>query len=162
MTGRLATWTIKLSQFYIEYKPQTTIKDQVLSDFVVECQFKAKTPKPDEGQLRPWLLFIDGSSTTESGGAGIIRIILEGFKIQKALKFKFTSTNNIAEYEALITSLKLAAHLEAEIIDIFRDSQLVAKQISGEFKTHNERMDLYLARTQELLKKILFMEALER
>ncbi|XP_074347232.1 uncharacterized protein LOC141686070 [Apium graveolens] len=112
--GRLAAWTIELNQFYIEYKPRTTIKAQVLSDFVVEYQFKTRAPKPDEDQLRPWLLFVDGSSTSDSGGAGIILISPEGFKIQQALKFGFSATNNVAEYEALITGLKLVANLEAE------------------------------------------------
>ncbi|XP_074359968.1 uncharacterized protein LOC141700089 [Apium graveolens] len=91
--------------------------------------------------------------TADSGGAGIILISREGFKIQQALKFEFPATDNVAEYEALIAGLKLAADLEAEIIDIFGDSQLVYKQISGEFKAHSERMAQYLARTQELLKK---------
>ncbi|XP_074377208.1 uncharacterized protein LOC141718723 [Apium graveolens] len=62
--------------------------------------------------------------------------------------------NNLAEYEALIAGLKLATELEVGIIDIFGDSQLVAKQISGEFKAHNENMAKYLSITQELLKKI--------
>ncbi|XP_074374330.1 uncharacterized protein LOC141714711 [Apium graveolens] len=153
ITGRLVAWTIELSQFYIEYKPRTAIKAQVLSDFVAECQFQSKTHKPEEDQSRPWLLFVDGSSTSNSGGAGVILISPEGFKIQQALKFGFSATNNVAEYEALIAGLKLASDLEAEVIDIFGDSQLVSKQISGEFKTYNERMARYLTRTQELLSK---------
>ncbi|XP_074326812.1 uncharacterized protein LOC141664756 [Apium graveolens] len=153
ITGRLAAWTIELSQFYIEYKPRTAIKAQVLSDFVTECQFKSKAHKPEDDQSRLWLLFIDGSSTSNSEGAGVILISPEGFKIQQALKFGFSATNNVAEYEVLIAGLKLASDLEAEVIDIFGDSQLVSKQISGEFKTHNERMARYLTRTQELLNK---------
>ncbi|XP_074323611.1 uncharacterized protein LOC141660520 [Apium graveolens] len=153
ITGRLAAWTIELSQFYIEYKPRTAINAQVLSDFVTECQFQSKIHKPEEGQSRPWLLFIDGSSTSNSGGAGVILISPGGFKIQQALKFRFSATNNVAEYEALIAGLKLASDLEAEVIDIFGDSQLVHKHISGEFKTHNEKMARYLARTQDLLSK---------
>lgn len=39
MTGRLTAWTIELRKFYIEYIPPTTMKAQVLSDFVAECQF---------------------------------------------------------------------------------------------------------------------------
>ncbi|XP_074347099.1 uncharacterized protein LOC141685922 [Apium graveolens] len=153
MTGRLAAWTIELSQFYIEYKPRTAIRAQVLSDFVAECQFKTKGSDPEEIQPRPWLLFVDGLSTSNSGGAGIILIIPEGFKVQQALKFEFQATNNVAEYEALIAGLKLATNLEVDFIDIFGDSQLVAKQISRGFKTHNESMAKYLAMTQELLKK---------
>ncbi|XP_074365328.1 uncharacterized protein LOC141706473 [Apium graveolens] len=153
MTGRLATWTIELSQFYIEYKPRTAIKAQVLSDFVAECQFQTKAQSFDENHLRPWLLFIDRSSTADSAGAGIILISSGGFKIQQALKFEFLATNNVAGYEALIAGLKLAMDLEAENIDVFGDSQLVSKQISGEFKAHNEKRAQYLVKTQELLKK---------
>ncbi|XP_074364304.1 uncharacterized protein LOC141705125 [Apium graveolens] len=153
ITRRLAAWTIELSQFYIEYKPRTAIKAQVLSNFVAECQFKSKAQKPEDDQSRPWLLFVDGSSTSNSGGAGVILISPEGFKIQQALKFGFSATNNVAEYEALIAGLKLTSDLEAEVIDIIGDSQLVSKQISGEFKTHNKRMARYLTRTEELLNK---------
>ncbi|XP_074341944.1 uncharacterized protein LOC141679341 [Apium graveolens] len=99
------------------------------------------------------MLFVDGSSNSNSGGAGIIFISPEGFEVQQALKFEFQATNNVAEYEALIAGLKLATDLEVDIIDIFGDSQLVVKQIIGEFKTHNENMAKYLAMTQELLKK---------
>lgn len=53
----------------------------------------------------------------------------EGFKIQQALKFSFSVTNNVAEYEALIAGAKLAIELEVKVMDIFVDSQLVAKQI---------------------------------
>ncbi|XP_074329165.1 uncharacterized protein LOC141666851 isoform X1 [Apium graveolens] len=127
ITGRLAAWTIELSQFYIEYKPRMAIKAQVLSDFVAECQFKSKAQKPEDDQSRSWLLFVDGSSTSNSGGAGVILISPEGFKIQQALRFGFSATNNVAEYEALIAGLKLASDLEAEVIDIFGDSQLVSR-----------------------------------
>ncbi|XP_074327351.1 uncharacterized protein LOC141665268 [Apium graveolens] len=129
ITGRLATWTIELSQFYIEHKPRTTIKAQVLSDFIAGCQFKSRAQKTGDDQSRPWLLFVDGSSTSNSGGAGIILISPEGFKIQQALKFGFSAINNVAEYEALIAGLKLASGLEAEVIDIFGDSQLFEKAL---------------------------------
>ncbi|XP_074346201.1 uncharacterized protein LOC141684969 [Apium graveolens] len=132
MTGRLAAWTIELSQFFIEYKPRTMIKSQVLLDFVAEYRFKCRAPRSDENQSRPWLLFIDGSSTADSGGAGIILISPEGFKIQQALKFEFPAINNVAEYEALIAGLKLAVDLEAEIIDIFEDSQMTPRSSTGE------------------------------
>ncbi|XP_074346432.1 uncharacterized protein LOC141685216 [Apium graveolens] len=151
--GQACSLDYRLSQFYIEYKPRTTIKAQVLSDFVAECQFKSKAQNPEDDQSSPWLLFVDGSSTSNSGGAGVMLISPEGFKIQQALRFGFSAINNVAEYEALIAGLKLTSDLEAEVIDIFGDSQLVSRQINGDFKTHNERMTQYLTRTQELLKK---------
>ncbi|XP_074324116.1 uncharacterized protein LOC141661034 [Apium graveolens] len=151
MSGRFVAWTNELSQFFIEYKPRTSIKAQVPSDFVAEYQYTSKQSTPDEDHSRAWLLFVDGSSTVNLGGAGIILISPEGFKVQQALKFKFQVTIKVEEYEALIAGLKLAIELEAKIINIIGDSQPVAKQVNGEFKTHNDKMALYLARVQEML-----------
>ncbi|XP_074374764.1 uncharacterized protein LOC141715184 [Apium graveolens] len=156
MTGRLVAWTIELSQFFIEYKPYTLIKSQALSDFVNECQFASKKSILEDNPSRAWLLFIDSSSTVNTGGAGKILISPEGFKVQQALKFKFQVTNNVSEYGALIVGLKLAIELEAKIVDIFGDSHLVAKQVNGEFKTHNDKMASYLARAQEMLQNISY------
>lgn len=66
MSGRLASWTIEFSQFNIEFTPQTSIKSQILADFVVKCNFEA----PEEGEMltinekKPWVFFTDGSSTS--------------------------------------------------------------------------------------------------
>ena len=44
-SDRIAKWTIKLSEFDIHYRPQTTVKDQILADFVVECSI------PNDGSI---------------------------------------------------------------------------------------------------------------
>ncbi|XP_074323773.1 uncharacterized protein LOC141660685 [Apium graveolens] len=107
MTGRLAAWTVELSQFHIEYLPRSAVKSQILSDFVVECKFDTpiieKTPFPQKA----WILYVDGSSTTSSGGT-----------------------------------------------EIFGDSQLVTKQLQGEFKAHDARMSTYLNLAMSLLEKV--------
>lgn len=154
MSGRLVAWTIELSQFHIEFIPRSAIKAQALSDFVAECQFSPTTIIEESHTTKPWTLFLDGSFTKLSGGAGIILISPEGFKIQQALKFSFHVTNNVAEYEALIGGVRLAVELQVKILDIFGDSQLVVKQLTGEFKAHSERMAAYLALSLELLQKI--------
>ena len=144
ISGRLASWTVELSQFSIEFAPRTAVKSQVLSDFIAECSFSESATTPSQlATDKAWTLFTDGSSTVEAGGAGILLISPEGFKVQQAIRFKFPATNNEAEYEALIAGLNLAKHLEVRIIDIFCDSQLVVKQVSGDFKTSNDRMAAY-------------------
>lgn len=76
------------------------------------------------------VLFVDESSTDAFGGAGVILISPEGFKIQQASKFSFSVTNNVAEYEVLIAEVRLSIELEVKILDIFGDSQLVAKHLN--------------------------------
>ncbi|XP_074336456.1 uncharacterized protein LOC141673602 [Apium graveolens] len=101
-----------------------------------------------------WTLYVDGSSISSSGGAGVILISPEGFKIQQALKFSFPVINNVAEYEALLTGLRLAIKLEVNILEIFGDSKLVTKQLHGEFKAHDARMLTYLKLAMSLLEKV--------
>lgn len=58
----------------------------------------------------------------------------------------------MTEYKALNGGL--AIELEVKILDIFGDSQLMVKQLNGEFKAHNERMTAYLALSVDHLQKI--------
>ncbi|CAA0820464.1 Unknown protein, partial [Striga hermonthica] len=67
-SGRMVKWAIELGQFDIHYQPRTTIKAQALSDFIAEF-----TPAiAVHYNNQPWVLYIDGSSTANRAGAGIV------------------------------------------------------------------------------------------
>ena len=79
ISGRLVNWAIELSQFSLTFLPRTTVKAQVLADFVVECNFpKNQTtpmetePEIPESNPDSWVLHVDGFSTTERSSAGLI------------------------------------------------------------------------------------------
>ena len=57
--------------------------------------------------------------------ASIILITLDGMVVEYVLRFTFPTSNNEAEYEALIIGLKLAKELEAHKLKVFNDFQLV-------------------------------------
>ena len=67
--GRLALWAIELSEFDIQYRPRTTIKGQVVADFIAEF-----THDEDKGveESPHWSIYTDGSSNKQVGGAGIV------------------------------------------------------------------------------------------
>ena len=46
---------------------------------------------------------------------------------------EFNASNNVVEYEVLISKLKIANRLGAQTIEVFSDSQLIVKKMSGEF-----------------------------
>ena len=96
-SGRLMKWTLELSEFDIKYKPKTTIKGQVLADFVMEFTPAELTEDtratPD---LPIWKLFIDGAANAQGSGAGLILTSPEGIDIEYALKFGFQASNNEA------------------------------------------------------------------
>lgn len=74
-----------------------------------------------------WALYVDGSSTSDVSGAGVILTSPEGFKVQQTIRFWFKATNNEAKYEAILDGLQLAKSLEVQRLAIFSDSQLVVK-----------------------------------
>ena len=62
-------------------------------------------------------------------------------------------TNNQAEYEALISALESATTLQAEEIICHLDSQLVVRQVTGEYSVKNSELRKLWIRVQELTKK---------
>ena len=68
----------------------------------------------------------------------------EGDKIECMIRLDFPSTNNEAEYEALVAGLDLAKVAGAENMIIHCDSQVITSQINDDYKCRNERMKKYL------------------
>ena len=62
--------------------------------------------------------------------------------------------NNEAEYLALISGINLCIKNQITNISIFADSELVVKQINGDYKVKNERMAALHKKTHELLSKL--------
>ena len=142
---RLMKWAIELSEFDIRYKPKTAIKGQVLADFVME--FTSAEPAKDAEtttDLCIWKLSVDGASNAQGSGAGLILTSLEGIDIEYALRFGFRTSNNEAEYEAVIAGLNLAHSLEVDQLEVCSDSQLVDRQIEDTYEAKSGRMILYL------------------
>lgn len=68
----------------------------------------------EQSQVREsklWTLLIDGSSTRDGLGVGVVLKSLEGTIIGQAIRLSFAASNNEAEYEALIMGLKKAKTL---------------------------------------------------
>ena len=109
--GRMALWAIELSKFDVQYRPRTAIKGQVVADFIAEY-----TQPEDEGAegQKLWIIHTDGSSNQCSGGAGVVVLTPEGDKIECMIRLDFPTTNNEAEYEALVAGLDLAKAAGAE------------------------------------------------
>jgi len=85
-----------------------------------------------------YLIYIDGASSPNPGPSGIgVVIYKNGEKIDSISKGIGRATNNIAEYKALITSLKYAKENNLKNIRVYCDSELVIKQIKGEYLVRN-------------------------
>ena len=73
----------------------------------------------------------------------------EGDKIECMVLLDFPTTNNEAEYKALIAGLDLAKVARAENLVIYCDSQVVTSQVNGDYKCKNERMKKYLKQVND-------------
>ena len=66
-------WAIELSEFDIRYKPRTTVKGQILADFIIEFTPAQTT---EATQLAPdlpiWKLSVDEAANAQGSGAGLI------------------------------------------------------------------------------------------
>ena len=134
-SGRLMKWALELSEFDIRYKPKTAIKGQVLADFIMEF-----TPTELAEDTRTtlnlpiWKLSVDRAANAQGSGARLILTSPEGIDIEYALRFGFQSSNNEAEYEAVIAGLNLSHSMEVDQLEVCSDSQLVVKQIEGTYE----------------------------
>ncbi|GKC42572.1 reverse transcriptase domain-containing protein [Tanacetum coccineum] len=153
VTGRLLKWSFELEEHDIQYRPRTSVKGQILADFIVERPEDnlEDTLMEDEKELPdPWTLFTDGSSCADGSGAGLILTNPEGMEFTYALRFRFNATNNEAEYEALITGLKIAEQMGVENLQENVDSRLVANQVNGTYVAKETDMIQYLEKVKTL------------
>ena len=70
----------------------------------------------------------------------------QGDVLEYSLQFSFPSSNNVAEYEALIAGMRLALQLHAERLTAHSDSQLVIQQFLGKYEAREPIMVQYLQR----------------
>ncbi|XP_071902881.1 uncharacterized protein [Coffea arabica] len=133
----MTKWAVELAEHDIGYQPRTAIKAQALADFLAEGASLSMTePSSVPEKTRPkesWVLFVDGASSKEGSGAGLLLTSPTGEELTYALRFDFPASNNEAEYEALLTGLRIAHQMGITAIRIRRDSQLVVYQVRGEY-----------------------------
>lgn len=101
-------------------------------------------------------LHADGASRGNPGpaGAGAILHDSDGNVVAQIAQFLGNQvTNNVAEYSSLLLGVKKALELDAKILKIFMDSELVVKQIKGEYRVKNEKLiPIYSEVMRELAK----------
>ena len=98
-------------------------------------------------------IFTDGASSGNPGPAAIGVVIKENGKTVKTIsKTIGNATNNVAEYTALVFALQEALVQQASEVNVKTDSELLYKQIIGEYKIKNEPLKLFFEQVQHLLK----------
>nr|GEZ71162.1 reverse transcriptase domain-containing protein [Tanacetum cinerariifolium] len=125
--------SIMLGEHNITYRPRTSVKGQILADFLTKMPGDVLQAAPTAAtQEESWTLFIDGSSCVDGLGAGLILTNPEGVEFTYALRFQFAASNNEAEYKALIAGLRIATQIG------------VANQVLGTYVAKEDNMIKFL------------------
>ena len=103
---------------------------------------------------KKFFLYADGGSRGNPGPSGIGVIIKDAKqkKVKELSRYIGEATNNIAEYNALVLGLEEAAALDASDIVIYLDSELLVKQLSGEYRVKDEAMRVLFEKALGILK----------
>ena len=78
------------------------------------------------------------------GEGGVVLLSPEGDVVECMVRLDFPTTNNEAEYEALIAGFDLARATGATSVVIYCDSQVITNQVNGDYECKGERMKRYL------------------
>jgi ribonuclease HI len=84
------------------------------------------------------LIHIDGAARGNPGEAGFGVHVQDGERVAELYGYLGRATNNVAEYQALLHALRYALQRGAQRIELCSDSELVVRQIKGEYKVRHE------------------------
>ena len=88
-------------------------------------------------------MYFDGSVMKTSAGACLLSVSPLGEHTRFVVRLHILESKNMAEYEALLSGLRIAIELGIKRLDVRGDSQLIIDQVMKEASCHNEKMEAY-------------------
>ncbi|MHB8420336.1 MAG: ribonuclease HI family protein [Myxococcales bacterium] len=84
-------------------------------------------------------VYSDGAARGNPGpaGAGAVVVAADGRILARLGRYLGEATNNFAEYQGLLLGLRRAAELGARDIEVYADSQLMIRQLGGQYRVRN-------------------------
>ncbi|GJW67111.1 reverse transcriptase domain-containing protein [Tanacetum coccineum] len=152
----VAKWAIELGEHDIVFQERG---DKTPKDFLIEVPLednkKKEEEKADTKSMKTelsceWKLFTDRAASSDGSGAGLMLIDPEGKEYTYALRFGFETTNNEAEYEALLAGLRTSPPLK--ITKWKQRCCQTVNQIKGTYTAKQPTIREYLQKTKEALK----------
>lgn len=111
------------------------------------------TTPPEGGRLA---VYTDGASRGNPGHAGLGVVILDGAGtvIDERRGYLGQCTNNVAEYRALLAALEAVEPLRPTGVTFHLDSELVVRQINGQYKVRDAKMQTLHADVMKSLRRL--------
>ena len=98
---------------------------------------------------------VDGGARGNPGPAAVAAVVSlpEGEVVHERSAYIGSATNNVAEYRAVLLGLEAARELGAREVEVINDSELVARQIGGEYKVKHPGLKPLYLETMEALRQ---------
>ena len=102
-----------------------------------------------------WLLTVDGAARGNPGEAGCGAVIYDenGTVVKELSRYLGRATNNVAEYEGLLMGLEALLQLGQKNIVVQSDSELMVRQLNGEYRVKDAKLKTLFDRAQHLLRQ---------
>ena len=96
---------------------------------------------------------MDGGARGNPGPAGVGVVLTDdsGAEVDRANAYIGETTNNVAEYRAVLLGLDRARALGVRELEIVNDSELIARQLTGEYKVKNEQLRMLHTQARDAL-----------
>ena len=88
-------------------------------------------------------MYFEGSMMKTGASAGLLFVSPLGEHMRYMVRLHFQASNNMAEFEALLSGLRIAIELRIKRLDVRGDSQLIIDQVMKEASCHDEKMEAY-------------------
>ncbi len=113
----------------------------------------ARAPEPAPAAAGRARLYTDGAARGNPGPAGAGAVILnpQGHVVAKVGKYLGENTNNYAEYMGLILGLKRARAMGIKELEVFADSELLVRQLNGQYQVKAENLRPLFEEARQLL-----------
>ncbi len=114
------------------------------------------------GAIDEATIHVDGASIGNPGpaGAGVVIVDRHNKKVAEICEPLGVTTNNVAEYRALILGLRKARELGVRSLHVRADSELMVKQISGDYRVKDEKLRALSREAKDIIDSFDFFDIL--
>ena len=107
-----------------------------------------------EGE-KEWLMMVDGAARGNPGEAGSGAVIYDehGAVVKELSRYLGRTTNNVAEYQGLLMGLEELIRMGKKRISVRSDSQLLVRQLNGQYRVKDEKLKPRFERAMMLLRR---------
>ena len=107
------------------------------------------------GEIKQVTVYTDGGSRGNPGpaAAGFVLTDADSNKLRAKAFYLGTATNNAAEYTGIVKALEAAIEIGAKEVKVFSDSELLVRQLNGQYKVKSENIKPFFEKAVILLDK---------